>query len=34
MCDIKSYPVDSDKLKNNVLFCAIQKFYDKCPEDS
>jgi hypothetical protein len=33
MSDIKSYPVDSDKLKNNVLFCAIQKFYDKCPED-
>jgi len=33
MTEIKSYPVDSDKLKNNVLFCAIQKFYDQCPAD-
>ena len=33
MTEIKSYPVDSDKLKNNVLFCALQKFYDQCPGD-
>jgi hypothetical protein len=33
MTEIKSYPVDSDKLKNNVLFCALQKFYDQCPSD-
>ena len=33
MSEIKSYPVNSDKLKNNVLFCALQKFYDQCPSD-
>jgi len=33
MCEIKSYPVDSDKLKNNVLFCALQQFYEKCLVD-
>jgi hypothetical protein len=33
MSEIKSYPVNSDKLKNNVLFCALQKFYDQCPND-
>jgi len=35
MVEIKSYPVNSDKLKNNVLFCAIQEFYNRCsPEDT
>ena len=33
MSEIKSYPVNSDKLKNNVLFCALQKFYDQCPSN-
>ena len=33
MTEIKSYPVDSDKLKNNVLFCALQKFYNQCPTE-
>lgn len=33
MSEIKSYPVNSDKLKNNVLFCALHKFYDQCPSD-
>lgn len=33
MSEIKSYPVNSDKLKNNVLFCALQKFYNQCPSD-
>ena len=33
MSEIKSYPVNSDKLKNNVLFCALQKFYEQCPSD-
>ena len=33
MTEIKSYPVDSDKLKNNVLFGALQKFYDQCQSE-
>lgn len=33
MTEIKSYPVDSDKLKNNVLFNALQQFYTKCSGD-
>ena len=33
MVEIKSYPVNSDKLKNNVLFCAIQEFYQKCSSE-
>ena len=33
MVEIKSYSVDSDKLKNNVLFCAIQEFYQKCSKE-
>ena len=34
MVEIKSYPVNCDKLKNNVLFCAIQEFYSKCSKSS
>ena len=33
MVEIKSYPVNSDKLKNNVLFCALQDFYQKCSSE-
>ena len=33
MVEIKSYPVNCDKLKNNVLFCAIQEFYGKCSKE-
>ena len=33
MVEIKSYPVNCDKLKNNVLFCAIQEFYSKCSKE-